>query len=454
MELSQLEDVFLQRLQQLCPSPSPFVVGVSGGADSMALLTLLVNVHSRWPVPIVPVHVDHGIRSNSSEDALFVEATSRDLFGLEVATEHIHVTPETGESLEMAARRERYALLEKHRRMAGEESLIVVGHHRRDQAETVLMRLVNGTGIQGLQGMRGRNGKIIRPLLTFSPTDLRHYLQLRQVPWRDDESNQDIRFFRNRVRWELLPLLADRFNPQIEEALAAVAQRAQEAYAVIHEQAEDFMHRAGIHSDQDILLLPTEFAALRTAVQADIFETVASRWGVRVNRDHIQQAIRGRANWPRGMRVARDGRGRWVLSRQERPAVSDPVWPEQILPEEGSVDLPQMGQLVISLTHFSGSPRGVVSVDKKRWPRLWVRPWLHGDRIEPLGMKGHHKKIGDIFTDNKVPRSDRRGWPLIVDAGDHSRVLAIAGIMTAEDARCEMGALCTRIRYVNEAFPS
>ncbi len=451
MEASQLEDLFLDRLQRLCSVPSPLVVGVSGGQDSMALLTLLVNVQARWPAPLFPVHVDHGIRPESAEDALFVDSTVRRLFGLKVAQEHIRVLPKAGESVEMAARRERYALLEKHRHLAGPGALITVAHHRRDQAETVLMRLVNGTGIRGLQGMRERNQKIVRPLLTFSPVELREYLQQHQVPWCEDESNQDTRFLRNRIRWELLPVLADRFNPQIEEALASVAQRAQESYAVIHGETETFLSRNDVRFDQDVLFLPQEFAELKTAIQTDIFETVASSWHLRVNHHHIFEAIGGEANWPDGVRVRRHNRGGWVIWRHPSSVAEDCVWVEQVLPEEGSVDLALKGRLIVTRKHFDGGVESVVCIDKEKWSDLWVRPWQQGDRIEPLGMKGHHKKVGDVFTDYKVPRERRPYWPIIVNRDDMSRVLGIAGIMTAEIARCQMGAVCTQIRYVDKA---
>ena len=453
MEVSQLEDLFLERLERLCPLSSPLVVGVSGGKDSMALLTLLVNVHNRWPVRVVPVHVDHGIRPRSFEDALFVERTVRELLGLDVVQEHIQITPHRGESMEMAARRERYAVLEEHRRRLGPHSLIAVAHHRRDQAETVLMRVVNGTAIQGLQGMRAKNGNIIRPLLNFSPDWLYQYLQQTQVPWCEDESNLDTRFLRNRIRWELLPLLTDRLNPQIEEALAALAERAQESYALVHEETLAFLTQVRIHWDQDVMILPEEFGVLKTAVQADIFETVAETLHLRVNRSHILQAIKGQANWPGGVRISRDNKGQWVIIRHSFPGARHLLWPEQILPEQGAVDILPQGQLVIALTHFAGAVKGLVAIDKRRWPRLMARVWRYGDRIEPLGMKGHHKKVSDVFIDNKVPRHMRQFWPMIVSAEDPDLVLGIAGIMTAENARCHMGAICTQIRYVNEDLP-
>ncbi|WP_171822678.1 tRNA lysidine(34) synthetase TilS [Sulfobacillus thermosulfidooxidans] len=426
---------------------APLVVGVSGGADSMALMTLLVNVQDKWPMVLYPVHIDHGLRPNAAQDALFVQETLRERFGLEVTIERIHIVPETGESIEMAARRQRYAVLEQHRARYGVYSRIVVGHHQRDQAETVLMRLIMGTGVQGLQGMKEQNGMIIRPLLSFSPEVLREYLRANHLTWREDESNQDTYFLRNRIRWDLLPLLQRRFNPQIEQALAALAVRAQEAYALIHEQARDFLSNHHIDTIDNPLRLPHLFGQLNPAVQADIFEMIAADWKLRLNRHHIEEAIQGQANWPQGVVVTRDNQG-WRISRPSSgELLQRAMWDAQVLPRQGIVDLDSHNRLIIRTAPFQGPRTHVVQINKERWPDIAVRPWMPGDRIEPLGMKGHHKKIGDIFTDYKIPRHKRSGWPIIVAASDFHQILGIAGIMSAENARCTPGCLCTAIEY-------
>ncbi|PSR28095.1 MAG: tRNA lysidine(34) synthetase TilS [Sulfobacillus thermosulfidooxidans] len=447
MDSHELEQVFLQQIQRLCMPNAPLVVGVSGGADSMALMALLVHVKDKWPMVLYPVHIDHGLRPNAAQDALFVEETLRERFGLSVVIERIHIVPEAGESIEMAARRQRYAVLEQHRARYGIHSRIVVGHHQRDQAETVLMRVIMGTGVQGLQGMKEQNGMIIRPLLSFSPDVLREYLQANDLAWREDESNQDTYFLRNRIRWDLLPLLQRRFNPQIEQALAALAVRAQEAYALIHEQAQDFLRNHHIKTEDNPLRLPNLFGALNSAVQADIFEMIAGEWNLRLNRHHIEEAIQGRANWPKGVVVTRDIQG-WRISRPtSRELPPRPMWAAQILPREGIVHLDPHNRLIIQTVPFQGPRPHVVQINKARWPQIAVRPWTVGDRIEPLGMKGHHKKIGDIFTDYKIPRHKRLAWPIIVAASDFHEILGIAGIMSAESARCSPGQLCTAIEY-------
>ncbi len=447
VETSELEALFLSQIQQLCPPQTPLVVGVSGGADSMALMTLLVNIRDRWPLELIPIHVDHGLRDDSAEDAHFVSQTLRDRFQLAVIVERIHIAPVKGESIEMAARRQRYEVLERSRRHHGLSSRIAVGHHRRDQAETVLMRIITGTGVHGLQGMPASNGTIIRPLLSIGPDALRAYLRDNQLSWREDATNQDPAFLRNRIRLELLPLLQSRFNPEIEEALAQLARRAQETYQLVHEQAVAFLTSMSQDTAGNSVCLPQEFGVLNKVVQADILDTVARGWGLHLNRIHIEKAIRGQANWPEGTRVKRDAEGRWMIDRRVLPTGACVIWHVKLLPEEGTLELEPGSRLHVYSSVFVTPQPGMVHINRKRWPRLAVRPWRHGDRIEPLGMKGHHKKVGDIFTDYKIPRKWRQSWPVIVDAEDHRVILGIAGIMSAEKSRCEYHNPCTVIAY-------
>jgi tRNA(Ile)-lysidine synthase len=196
------------------------VVAVSGGADSVALLLLLDDFRRRhgWPALHV-AHLDHALRGAAgSRDAAAVRTLCRRR-GLPCTLEKLPPWPDPPSEDDL--RRARYAFLERVARRSGAD-WIALAHHRRDQAETVLWHLARGSGRRGLGGMRPVSGVRIRPLLDFGAADLRAYLRRRRIRWREDATNRDPAYTRNRVR-ALIPLLERRVHPAAERNLARAA---------------------------------------------------------------------------------------------------------------------------------------------------------------------------------------------------------------------------------------
>ncbi len=215
------------RTSNLIAPGEKIAIACSGGPDSVALFHLLLQLRPSWKLKLVLLHLDHGLRGRASaEDRRFVERLARK-HRIPVYTHRVESGKLQGprESLEEAARRARYDFLTKtaHRYRI---SKIALGHNRDDQAETVLMRLLQGTGPRGLSGIRRRRteGRVtfIRPLLDFSRTEIRQWLKARKILSRTDQSNHSLRFVRNRIRKRLLPILAREFNPRVVEALARI----------------------------------------------------------------------------------------------------------------------------------------------------------------------------------------------------------------------------------------
>lgn len=205
------------------------LVACSGGADSVALIYLLKELIPRLKIRLGLVHFDHALRPGSEKDFRFVAGLARNFDipfygGRRRPSQPISGT---GFSPEETARKIRYEFLEKVGRKTRIKK-IALGHHRDDQAETVLMRLLQGTGSRGLQGIRPKvkvNGiMLIRPLIGVSRAEIRKFLRKNSISYREDVTNRSKRFLRNRIRHRLLPLLEKEFNPQIRESLSRLAQ--------------------------------------------------------------------------------------------------------------------------------------------------------------------------------------------------------------------------------------
>jgi tRNA(Ile)-lysidine synthase len=215
-------------------------VAVSGGADSVALLRLLVELRSELGVVVSAVHFNHRLRGRASEaDEKFVLLLAEKLG----VTLHIGRADVAGKAkrekanLEDAARRARYEFFERLAEQ-GVAGIVATAHTMDDQAETTLAHIFRGTGIAGLAGIHPVAGHVARPLLGFRRDQLRKYLRAKKQSWREDASNRDITRTRARMRKNLLPLLEKQFNPAVIEHLAALADRAREQASFVQRLAE------------------------------------------------------------------------------------------------------------------------------------------------------------------------------------------------------------------------
>ena len=219
-------------------------VAVSGGGDSVALLTLLVELRAKLGIAISAVHFNHKLRGKASDaDEKFVAALA-EKFG---ATLHIGRADVAGKAkrekanLEDAARRARYEFFERLAEQ-GLVDVVATAHSMDDQAETVLAHILRGTGIAGLAAIHPVAGHVVRPLLGFRREELRKYLRSKRQPWREDATNRDTARTRARMREKLLPLLEKQFNPAAIEHLAALAERAREQASFVDELADQIFH--------------------------------------------------------------------------------------------------------------------------------------------------------------------------------------------------------------------
>jgi tRNA(Ile)-lysidine synthetase-like protein len=278
---------------------------VSGGADSVALLTLLAETRAQLGFVLSAVHFNHKLRGKASEaDEKFVTALA-EKFGL---TLHLGRADVAGKAqreksnLEDAARRARYTFFEK---LAAQGLLdaIATAHTMDDQAETVLAHILRGTGIPGLAGIHPSAGSVCRPLLQFRREELRKYLRAKKQPWREDATNRDISRTRARMRKKLLPLLTKEFNPAAIEHLSGLAQRALEQTLFVEQLAAQLLQKLATRDGSALrisaaalanpigLAHPDDSAALRGALLEKIVAQIKAKGG-QLSSVHLEAVIR------------------------------------------------------------------------------------------------------------------------------------------------------------------
>ncbi len=287
----------------------PGVLAVSGGADSVAMLRAVGEL----PAPVAVAHFNHQLRgADSDADAAFV----KDLAGEKpfyTGTADVRaVAVAAGENLEATARRLRYAFLLETARAAG-ASWVATAHTADDQAETVLHRLIRGSGLRGLRGIApvrplGEGVFLIRPMLEVSRADVLAYLQETGQPWREDATNQDHAYTRNRIRHELLPLLKT-FNPQLNDALGRLAAQAQEAYAEVDSRVAELLAKAERPRAGAVVIL--DRAALADIADHDLRELFRQVW----DRENWPTGAMTRDHWQRAAQVATG-----ILTATDMPA--------------------------------------------------------------------------------------------------------------------------------------
>ncbi len=251
------------------------MVAVSGGTDSLALLLSLNALKDTLGLRLHVAHLDHMLRSSSYPDLLYVKAIARKL-GVPFSAKRINlkILRKKG-SLEEIARNKRLDFFVSTAK-AVKADKIAVGHTKDDQAETVLMRIIRGSGLYGLSSIlpvRSIGGiTVIRPLIEIERKEIAGFLNQLQIKPRQDATNQEMKFLRNRVRHELLPLLQKKYNPRIKEVLANLAETSAWDYGLLQELAENSLSVCKCRLDgRNIILNFKEFSQLKKGMQRMVF---------------------------------------------------------------------------------------------------------------------------------------------------------------------------------------
>ncbi len=461
----------------LLTSGDGVVVGVSGGADSLALLHILMRLSEPYQLRLHVAHLHHGARgADADTDAAYV-ADLAAAWGLPCTIERQDV-PALARAhrlaFEEAARRVRYAFLS---RVAGEAGAgkIAVGHNADDQAETVLMHFLRGAGLAGLRGMLpltpitdyrllepfaagplSAAPSIIRPLLEVPRAAILAYCAAQGLAPRFDYSNLDTTYFRNRLRHELLPLL-EKYVPNVRRRLCHTAAVIAADYEVLAQLQRQSWHQiVRTEGEQTIVFDRAAWQALPVSMQRATLRHAACRLRPRL-RDvdfvHVEQArqvgLRGtsgaQATLPAGLVLVVGYDTLTIGDRQALPAPSDEhlplLWSDEPVPVQipGTTRLPRSRWVLEATILETWDVTGIAS-NTDPWiayldmaaitGSLMLRPRRPGDRFRPQGMDGHSVKLSAFLINLKEPRSLRDRLPLLVD---EEKIVWVCGRRIAEE---------------------
>jgi len=413
---------FIQK-KKLLGGIENILVACSGGPDSVALLFVLRALSRSLKLKLGVAHLNHQLRPEAKKDAEFVKKLANNLvlpfFYTEANTET--VAKENKWSLEEAGRNLRYEFFEQVTKDEGFDK-VATAHTADDLAETVLLQLIRGTG--GPTGIPAKRGQIIRPILWATRQDVLEFVKQKKLTYRTDPSNKGKRFFRNRVRNELLPLLEKKYNPQIRPALIRLAEIFEEEKKFLRAEAENILKKSVVKENQALGLNLSVLSNVPKAIQREILQTVTNRHFdssldfVATERLLTLLEKPGKIELAKGFFSDSTRKGilwfYWLGKKPEPAKLKLPlkklVKANGLVLQAQKIPRPRLKTLVLP-----DGWQAYLDAAKLKLPII-IRPVEKGDRFIPLGMKAS-KKVGDFFTDAKVPAFRRQKALLLTSAG-------------------------------------
>ncbi len=434
----------LQLLQEhnlIQTSKQTIIIAVSGGSDSVALLHILSDLYPENPR--IAVFIDHGLRPlETPAEKTLVEALTVSCSATFI-TLAVDVAGEQKErkcSIEEAARHLRYQALEKVREQY-KGQYIAVGHTSDDQAEEVLLRLIRGSGSAGLSGMAIENGFIIRPLLQESKETLRTYLKEQKITYCEDSSNDDLRFLRNKIRHDLLPVLEQNYNKSIRKTLIQTAAILDEENKLLDKLTDMAFQILCLVDQEQVTLDYTGILKEPIAIQRRIFEKICWQLSAKPSFKQIASLL--------NLTLSQNGteihlaQGLRAIKQQQNILFYYPVkeagyrgsailhkrFAAITIPTPGTYRIPELGyELTIRQVDFNEEqlPQEKTQIlDNSRvsFP-LTLRRHNDGETFHPLGSPGS-KKISRFLTDQKIAATEKMNFPVLL-AG--RSILAVVGL--------------------------
>jgi tRNA(Ile)-lysidine synthase len=418
------------------------LIAVSGGVDSMVLLHLFLRLRSENGLPIQVVHLNHSLRGcNADKDEQLVSdycSNNRCIF----YSEKIDVKQYAREkhlSLEVAGREVRYSLFQ-HQATSSGCSLIATAHTLDDQVETILFRIIKGTGLKGLEGIRTKRGNIIRPLLFATKQQIYDYARKHQIPFNEDHTNRDKQIPRNYIRHQLIPSIRSGLNPAFEDAILNLSAIARDANAFIQPFVQKALEDCIIETTKreitlDISRLKRYFTTVKIEVIRECLKQLKflhsagdykmlTRITQLIEIGSTGKQLKIGPEWS-----AYINRNQLILEHNSTNHWS----PLQI--EPGKAYQTEYFRFVskvvnISKISLSRTNRNLEYIDLNDLGRqITLRPWNRGDRIKPVNTS-FTKKVSDLFIDNKISLNHKKRIPILESDGT---IVWICGLQLSDN---------------------
>ncbi|MBI5047823.1 MAG: tRNA lysidine(34) synthetase TilS [Deltaproteobacteria bacterium] len=437
------------------------VVAVSGGVDSVILLHTLVRLSKEFKLSIIAVHLNHGLRGRESDrDEAFVKELAKKL-GVKFTSKRIDINSllKKGDSLQDIAREARYVFFEEAAKRYKADK-IATGHNMDDQAETMVMRFLNGSGLRGLCGIPPARRQYIRPLIDITRQEIEKYAEGKRLKFVKDSSNQSARYLRNRIRLKLMPILIG-YNPSIKNDMARLSRILARDEDYMEDQAKDIFKdciKEGARGRKKtiIFLSAKKLNSLHDAIKARIFfmaaeELLGSPKGFySYHAEDFLKLLSSRSpnasiTLPHSMAVYREydvitiekSQKSEVRSQNENKETTFEkvlkINGKTLVIADGEIRIAEFKTEILSYHPTSHIPYSTskniacFDYDKLEFP-LIVRNFRPGDKFVPLGMNGH-KKVKELFQEKKIARRRRNKVPILVSG---SEIIWVAGMRQAE----------------------
>jgi tRNA(Ile)-lysidine synthase len=396
------------------------LLGFSGGADSVALFHLLRESNFTFSV----AHVNYSLRDKESEgDALFVRSLC-DEYNIECFVKKIEKEHwKTKRNIQAEAREIRYTFFNELKKTYA-FTKVLTAHHKDDNIESILMNIARGTGLKGLLGIEKKHDDLVRPLLFIERSEIEEYLNSKHFQWRNDSSNLESKYKRNRFRNKIIPLL-NKENPSFTEAMDRLLENLAPVAEVYYEAFDKFKKEAVFQNKDEIKIDASQPDLLRRF----LFEFIQDFGFNSAQTKDILKTLNETG------RVFNSSSHRLYIDRAFIIIVKEAeISNSEISISESANEVLEPVHLVFSSTkgiNFNPSNEiAVMDKSKLHFP-LKLRHWKHGDRIQPLGMKGM-KKISDILIDKKISLPDKSKLLLLLS---NDEVIWIVGMMLSDKVK-------------------
>ncbi len=418
------------------------VIGVSGGADSMALLHILMKYCENSLCQIVCVHIHHNLRKESDFEQDFVKKYCEKNHLLFETTRLVYEDKFT----ESIGREKRYQFFEKILEKYQSQYLFTA-HHGDDLMETMMMRLVRGSSLKGICGIvktsKREKYTILRPLLYLTKEEIYQYVLKNAIPYVEDNSNQDSHYTRNRYRKAILPFLKEE-NENVHLKFLECSEELQETLEYIENIVQKRYEKIVVNERLRWNLFVQEEVLVQKEILKKFLFQIYQEDIIKITKNHVrilmnfikEGTVNSFLDFPNHYQV--------IKTYDEILFTKESKSTNYCYPLEGKVDLPN-NHYVEVLTESDETTNFVTYLDSSMLSLpLYVRNCCPGDKMSVKNMQGH-KKIGDIFTNEKIPASERKMWPVVVD--NNGQIIWLPGLKKTQFDRKKTGIYDIILKY-------